>query len=100
MTSLKFSKGSEMAKIYKLVPSKTFLKDLNKIPPGYRSRVNKALLELKKDPFSARDLKKLANVEISCWRLRIGDYRLRYDIVDLEIHLHIIRHRKDVYRKK
>ena len=89
-----------MAKIYKLVSSKTFLKDLNKIPPGYRSRVNKALLKLKKDPFSARDLKKLANIEIGCWRLRIGDYRLRYNIVDLEIHLHIIRHRKDIYRKK
>ena len=89
-----------MAKIYKLVPSKTFLKDLNKIPPEHRSRVNKALMELKKDPFSARDLKKLTNVETGCWRLRIGDYRLRYDIVELEIHLHIIRHRKDIYRKK
>ena len=89
-----------MAKIYKLVPSKTFLKDLRKIPPESKSRVNKALLELKQDPFSARDLKKLANVEIGRWRLRIGDYRLRYDIVGQEIQLHIIRHRKDAYRKK
>ena len=89
-----------MAKIYKLVPSKTFLKDLRKIPPEFKSRVNKALLELKQDPFSARDLKKLANVEIGRWRFRIGDYRLRYDIVGQEIQLHIIRHRKDAYRKK
>jgi len=89
-----------MVKSYKLVPSKTFLKDLRKIPPGYKSRVNKALLKLKKDPFSARDLKKLANIEIGRWRLRIGDYRLRYDIIGLEIKLHIIRHRKDAYRKK
>ena len=89
-----------MAKIYKLVPSKTFLKDLRKIPPESKSRVNKALLELKQNPFSARDLKKLANVKIGCWRLRIGDYRLRYDIVGQEIQLHIIRLRKDAYRKK
>ena len=89
-----------MAKIYKLVPSKTFLKDLRKIAPESKSRVNKALLELKQDLFSARDIKKLANVEIGCWRLRIGDYRLRYDIVGQEIRLHIIRHRKDAYRKK
>jgi len=89
-----------MAKTYKLVPSKTFLKDLRKIPPESKSRVNKALLELKRDPFSARDLKKLANVEIGRWRLRIGDYRLRYDIVGQEIQLRIIHHRKDAYRKK
>jgi len=89
-----------MASTYKLIPSKTFLKDLKKIPPEHRSRVNKVLMELKNDSFSARDLKKLANVEIGCQRLRIGDYRLRYDSVELEIHLHIIRHCKDVYRKK
>ena len=89
-----------MAKIYKLVPSKTFLKDLRKIPPESKSRVNKALLDLKQDPLSARDLKKLVNVEVGRWRLRIGDYRLRYDIVGKEIQLHIIRHRKDAYPKK
>ena len=100
MTSLKFFKGSEMVRIYKLISSKTFLKDLKKIPPEHRSRVNKALMELKKDPFSARDLKKLANIEIGRWRLRIGDYRLRYDIIDQKIQLHIIRHCKDAYQKK
>jgi len=89
-----------MAKTYKLVPSKTFLKDLKKITPEFRSRINKVLLELKKDPFSAIDLKKLTNVEFGRWRLRIGDYRLRYDVVSDEIHLHVIRHRKDIYRKK
>jgi len=89
-----------MAKTYKLIPSKTFLKNLRKIPPESKSRISKALLELKQDPFSTRDLKKLANVEIGRWRLRIGDYRLRYDIVGQEIQLCIILHRKDVYRKK
>ena len=89
-----------MAKNYKLIPSKTFLIDLKKISPELKSNIDKALLELMHDPFSARDLKKLANVEIGCWRLRIGDYRLRYDIAGQEIRLHVIRYRKDVYRKK
>ena len=88
-----------MARIYKLIPSKTFLKDLEKIPSEFKSRINKALLELKQDPLSARDLKKLVNVELGRWRLRIGDYRLRYDIVGQEIRLRVIRYRKDVYRK-
>jgi len=28
----------------------------------------------------------------------VGDYRIRYDIVERSIHLHVVRHRKDVYR--
>jgi mRNA interferase RelE/StbE len=86
-----------VTRIYKLVASRTFLKDLEKLPFAMKSRVSQALRELKSGPFSSRDLKKLAGVKIGRWRLRIGDYRLRYDIVDQEIRLLIIRHRKDVY---
>jgi len=88
-----------MANSYKLVPSKTFLKDLEKMPANVRSRIKSNLLDLKKDPRSGKDLKKLANVRIGRGRLRIGDYRLRYDVIGQEIHLHLIRYRKDVYRK-
>jgi mRNA interferase RelE/StbE len=89
-----------MPKTYKLVASQTFLKDLVKLPFDIKSRVEKTLIELIKDPYSARDLKKLANVELGRWRLRIGDYRLRYDVVEQEIRLRVIRHRKDAYHKR
>lgn len=65
-----------------------------------RARVDKALLELKKDPHSSRNIKKLINVEIGKYRLQIGDWRIRYDIVGDEIKLQVVRHRKDVYRNK
>lgn len=89
-----------MAKKYRLIPSKVFLKDLEKLPSDIRPKVEKALLELKKDPHSPRNIKKLTNVEAGAYRLRIGDFRLRYDVTGNDIQLHIIRHRKDVYRKK
>lgn len=89
-----------MAKEYRLVPSKLFLKDLAKLPVDMRSKVDKALLELKNDPHSARSLKKLTNVDAGAYRLRIGDFRLRFDIEANDIKLHTIRHRKDVYRGK
>jgi len=89
-----------MRKEYKLIPSKIFLKDLEKLPPNIKPKVDKALLELKIDPHSSPNIKKLRNVEIGQWRLRIGDWRLRYDIAGNKIYLHIIRQRKDVYRKK
>lgn len=65
-----------------------------------KPKVEKALLELKANPQSGRNTKKLASVDVGVWRMRIGEWRLCYDVVGEEIRLHIIRHRKDVYRKK
>ena len=84
---------------YKLIPSKIFLKDLAKLPSDIRPKVKKELLALKKDPHGVRNIKKLTNVDAGAYRLRIGDFRLRYDVSGDDIELHIIRHRKDVYRK-
>ncbi|MHB1390815.1 MAG: type II toxin-antitoxin system RelE family toxin [Thermoleophilia bacterium] len=89
-----------MAKTYKLVPSKKFHKDAKKLPAVAKANLAQALTELKKDPYSGRDLKKLTNVNVGQWRLRFGDYRLRYDIEGQEIWLISVRHRKDIYRKK
>lgn len=89
-----------MAKTYTLVPSKTFLKELKKLPPDFHSKAKKAILGLEKDPYAGRDLKKLTNVKYGQWRLRIGDFRLLFDIVDDEVRLRTIRHRKEVYRNK
>ncbi|MDI6892843.1 MAG: type II toxin-antitoxin system RelE/ParE family toxin [Actinomycetota bacterium] len=89
-----------MSRAYRLVPSKVFLRDLKKLPADMKPKIEKALLGLKKDPYSGRSTRKLGSVDIGIFRLRIGDWRLRYDVVGDEIRLHIIRHRKDVYRKK
>jgi mRNA-degrading endonuclease RelE of RelBE toxin-antitoxin system len=88
-----------MSKEYRLVPSRTFLKDLGKLPADMKPKVEKVLLELKEDPHSSRNTRKLTNVDIGKWRVRIGDWRLRYDIEGDEIQLHVIRHRRDVYKK-
>ena len=31
------------------------------------------------------------------WRIRVGDYRLRYDIIGSDVVLYSFRHRRDVY---
>lgn len=46
------------------------------------------------------DIKKLKDVEEGSWRIRFGDYRLRYDIDDHSVVLTRIRHRKEVYEYK
>lgn len=88
-----------MAKKYQLAFSKEFAKDFKKLPPHEKPRVKKALLLIKQDPYSARNLKKLTNVNIGQYRFRIGVLRIRFDIEGDTIQLLMVRHRKDVYRK-
>ncbi len=61
----------------------------------------KAIGILEKDPMNrshAFNIKKLKNVQPGSWRLRIGAFRIRYDIDGANVILHLIRDRKDSYR--
>jgi mRNA interferase RelE/StbE len=83
-------------KKYQLVPTKTFLKDLKRVDPKLKKKISKALDSLQADPFQG---KKLMAIEIGKWRMRIGDYRIRYDVEGNLIILYTIRHRKDIYKR-
>jgi mRNA interferase RelE/StbE len=85
-----------LKKKYQLVPTKTFLKDLKKVDPKLKKKISKLLDSLQENPFQG---KKLTAIEIGKWRLRIGDYRIRYDVEENLIILYTIRHRKDIYKR-
>ncbi len=74
-------------------------KALAKIPNPHRRRIAKAIDSLAADPrpSAARKLTGAADA----WRLRVGDYRIVYDIVDNILTVYVIRigHRKDIYRQ-
>ncbi len=72
-------------------------KELGKLPKNIYIRVLKSLQKLTTDPRGS-SCKKLVGSEL--WRLRVGDYRVVYEIVDSKLIVTIIRvsHRKDVYR--
>ena len=42
--------------------------------------------------------KKLQGVDVGQWRLRVGDYRIRYDIAEDVVFILRIRHRREIYR--
>lgn len=73
-------------------------KDLRSLPHAVAAKTMAALRALAEDPhpIGCRKLVGSAND----WRIRIGDYRVLYEILNGlgEIHIHRIRHRKDVYR--
>lgn len=83
---------------YEIEFVKSAQKELNKLPPSIRLRIAKAIYLLSTDP---RKGNVRPMVGSKSWRLRVGDYRVVYDIYDNKLVILIIRirHRKEAYRK-
>lgn len=83
---------------YEVEYTKSSQKELNKLPKQTVKRILKHIDKLSKNPRSG-SVRPM--VGTSSWRLRVGDYRVIYDIHDNKLFILIIRirHRKDAYRK-
>ena len=81
---------------YHLVISARFHRDTRRLDTKTHRRVLTALKTLEDNPYQGA---KLSNVEIGQWRIRVGDYRIRYDIERDQVFLYRVRHRRDIYRK-
>ena len=83
---------------YKLQWRSTIKKDLRKLPPSEVQRIIKAIDDLTVDPFP-HGVEKLAGEE-HAYRIRIGDYRVVFEVFQTGkiVAINRIRHRKDVYR--
>ena len=82
---------------YELRFSQQFRKDLGRLDSTLHRRILEALEKLRETPHQAR---KLAGVDIGRWRIRIGDYRVRYDIERNVVLLYRVRKREDIYRRR
>lgn len=82
---------------YRVKFAKSVQKELKKVPTKTALRLVKAIDKLSSNP-------RVGNVRpmvgSSTWRLRVGDYRVIYDIHENELVILVIRvrHRKDAYR--
>ncbi len=74
-------------------------KDLRGIDKQFISRILEAINSLSDDPFPSKH-RKLQGSE-SSYRIRIGDYRVIYQVDNDKriIVIYHVRHRKDIYRK-
>lgn len=77
--------------------SKKAIKELDKIPEPIFSNLRKKIEALAQNPIPPNS-KRLTNWP--GYRLRVGDYRVLYEIIDQKkiILVHRVAHRKDVYR--
>lgn len=74
-------------------------KDFKKLNPKVKERISNAILKLEKNRHP-QQFKPLMGRKIAQYRLRIGDYRVLYDVYDNDNVVLILRigHRKDIYR--
>jgi mRNA interferase RelE/StbE len=84
--------------VYRLELRPSAAKDLDRLTGEAAQRVFERVRALRDDPRPAGCVK-LAGDE-SAWRIRIGDWRVIYDIDDAARLITILRvkHRRDVYR--
>jgi len=81
--------------LYKIAFKPQSLKDGKKIPKKELERIFEKIEALKQDMFG--DVKRLTNTEPE-YRLRVGSYRILFEVEGKVIVVYRIRHRKDVYR--
>ena len=74
---------------------KSAIKDLKQISEPYKTKIHNKILELKNFP-NLQNIKKLTNFE-PAYRLRIGDYRVLFDVENELIIIGRVLHRKESY---
>jgi mRNA interferase RelE/StbE len=75
---------------------KSAIKDLKNINEPFKANIYSKILELKKF-LDISNIKKLVNHEPS-YRLRVGNYRILFDVFGDVIEIARILHRKDSYK--
>lgn len=83
---------------YKIEWKNSAYKELQKLPRPMIPRVVAAVSDLANDP-RPQGVRKLVGSERS-YRIRVGDYRVVYEIFEYRLVIEIVRvrHRKDAYR--
>ena len=83
---------------YTVIVERGALRDLKRLPAQIRTRIDERILALATNP-RPQGVEKLSGSDCS-YRLRIGDYRILYEIHDQILHVLVVKigHRREVYR--
>jgi mRNA interferase RelE/StbE len=82
---------------FQIILPKSVQKELDRLPDDMASRILARLAGLEANPRPA-DVKKLKGRD--AWRIRVGDYRVIYEIHDrvLQVIVITVGHRREIYR--
>ena len=83
---------------YRVLLERATEKELSRLPKGTHNRIIPAIQSLAANP-RPPGCRKLAGGK-NDWRIRVGDYRVIYEIADeiRVVRVNRVRHRREVYR--
>lgn len=86
--------------VYKVILKKSAEKDLESLPTRERQRIALCIDGLRSTPRPV-GCKKLSGPE-GLWRVRVGDYRVIYNIDDRIVTILVLRigHRREIYERR
>jgi mRNA interferase RelE/StbE len=84
--------------MYRVLLERAAERDLRRLSPEIHARLIGAIRDLAMNPRPSGCRKLMGSK--NDWRIRVGDYRVVYEIADevRVIHVNRVRHRRDVYR--
>ena len=82
---------------YGILISSGAKKQIDRLPSGIKVKIGNAILEIASDPFIGKALKAALK---GLYSLRVGNYRIFYEINNKTIYVYILKvmHRKEAYR--
>jgi mRNA interferase RelE/StbE len=83
---------------YTIVITKKAKKDIDALEGVIRERLGRKLLQIAKLNDIHPVVRQLVDSRIGSYRLRVGDYRVLFDLDTKNIVILRVQHRKDVYR--
>ena len=83
---------------YRIIFTKQAKKDVDALETAVKRQLHKRLVHLSTLANISTVAKKLHNTDLGEYRLRIGNYRLIFDLNKDAIVVLRVQHRKDVYR--
>ncbi|GIK44041.1 MAG: translation repressor RelE [Chloroflexota bacterium] len=84
---------------YRVLYVRSAKRELDKLPRDIAAKIAEAVVHLKDDPRPIGSIK-LKGTSVGDYRLRVGDYRVIYDVDDEAKAVIVVRvqHRREVYR--
>ena len=81
-----------------IVFTKSAERDLAKFDPPLKNKIGDALRAIESSPTQGSGIKRLTGGG-TLYRLRSGDYRAVYEVIRGDVVVHLVAHRRDVYKR-
>jgi len=85
-------------KLYQVIIKESAQKQIKKVSTVHLSKIKTAILDLQHNPRPINSMKLVGSKSV--YRIRVGVYRIVYEIIDKELFVYIVDvdHRKDIYK--